>query len=403
MKKLIPLIVFIILVITALYVDSPFVEEPEALPVSVTVISAPQASAPADPEPPMQPVPEAAVELPAAPAEAAPVYTPAPIAEGSCTDTIRWRIDGDGTLTLSGTGAVPDFEKGAGNQPWAPYRQSVTALFVDAGISRVGDRALQSFTVLESAVFAGDSVVVGEWAFQNCYALTRVELPQNASLETGAFRSTPVEWEVCSRPSPAYTASSFRAALDQVVLTGNYRDDIISIALSQLGYHEGDSEADYGGGNPNGTGDYTEYGRCLDSVGSAWCSEFASWCIRQAGVPASAIANSRAANAASFTAGASANFYTWYDTSCAGSGYMPRKGDLILWAWDGAMYGTEENLSHTSILQEVVDLGNGNILLRTIDGNSNNQVQLREYEVSAAEGLLQGRSGRLCYVIALPY
>ena len=67
------------------------------------------------------------------------------------------------------------------------------------------------------------------------------------------------------------------------------------------------------------------------------------------------------------------------------------------------MYGTEENLSHTSILWEATQLENGNVLLTTIDGNSNNQVQVREYEVSAAEGRLIGKTGIVCYIIAPHY
>lgn len=202
--------------------------------------------------------------------------------------------------------------------------------------------------------------------------------------------------------SEAYIGSSYYAALCQVPLTGNYREDVINIALSQVGYHEGDSEADFGG-NSNGSGDYTEYGNFLESAGSAWCSEFASWCIRKAGVPTSVIASCRAANVARFTAYTSADFYTWDVTAFGYGSYMPQKGDLLLWSWDGNMHGTEENLSHTSILLEAQDLGNGTVLLKTIDGNSNDQVRIQERKVSAADGSLIGQTGMLCYIIAPHY
>ena len=202
--------------------------------------------------------------------------------------------------------------------------------------------------------------------------------------------------------SQAYTDSDYYTALLQVSLTGNYREDVLNIALSQVGYHEGDSEADFGG-HSNGSGDYTEYGYFLKSVGSAWCSEFASWCIRKAGVPTSVIASYRAANVSGFTANTSADFYTMDATTFGRGSYMPQKGDLLLWSWDEKMHGTEENLSHTSILLEAKDLGKGNVLLKTIDGNSNNQVQIREYKVRATDGSLIGRTGRLCYIIAPHY
>jgi len=334
--------------------------------------------------------------------EPAPTHAVIQVASGSCTDTISWKLDSNGTLIVSGSGAIPDYEKDAGNQPWVEYWKSITALVVEDGITRIGDRAFQNFRHLESAVIGQDVIEVGEWAFQNCRALTYVDLVPSVELETGAFRSTPVEWEICGAPSEAYANSDYYTALRNVPLTGDHREDIINIALSQVGYKEGNSEADFGG-NVGGSGDYTEYGKCLESVGSAWCSEFASWCIRNAGVPTSIIANSRAANVTSYTAYTSADFYTWDVTTFCCGNYLPQKGDLLLWSWDGKMYGTEESLSHTSILWEVTQLENGNVLLTTIDGNSNNQVQVREYEVSAAEGRLIGKTGIVCYIIAPHY
>lgn len=325
------------------------------------------------------------------------------IASGSCADSITWTLDEYGTLTLSGTGSIPDYEKGAGNQPWMNYWKSITALIVEDGITRIGDRAFQSCRYIESAFIGNDVASIGEWAFQNCYALTNVELLPHVNLETGAFRSTPVEWEISALGSALYDSSSYSSALSQVVLTGDYREDIIRIARSQVGYHEGDSEADYAGGNTNGSKDYTEYGRRMDSVGTAWCSEFASWCIRMAGVPTDIIASSRSANIVNFTKNTSATWYTWYDISYYGGNYTPRKGDIILWLWDGDTYSTEENLSHTSIFWETESQENGKVVLKTIDGNSSNQVRVRSYEVDPEEGTLIGRKGRLCYIIAPDY
>lgn len=325
------------------------------------------------------------------------------IASGNCGDTISWTLDSDGTLTCSGIGEIPNYEKGAGNQPWLGYWESITTLVIEDGITRIGDRAFQNCRYIERAIIGNDVASVGEWAFQNCYALTSVEVQPNVSLETGAFRSTPVEWDISAIGSTLYSSSSYYWALTQVALTGDYREDIINIALSQLGYHEGDSEVDYAGDNIYGSGDYTEYGRRLGSTGSAWCSEFASWCMRMAGVPVETIANSYSANVTAFTNGTSAAWYSWNETVFAGGSYIPRKGDLLLWAWDENVHDTEEQLSHTSILWEIIQQENGIILLKTVDGNSNNQVAECAYEVNAADGTLIGRTGTLCYLIAPDY
>lgn len=324
------------------------------------------------------------------------------VAQGSI-DTVTWKLTGDGTLTIGGTGAIPDYEKGATDQPWREYAQAVRALVVEDGITRIGHRAFQGCTNIVSARIGNTVTGIGQWAFQNCHVLTDLELPEDTVLETGAFRGTPVEWTASAAGSGLYADSSYNLALDQVKLTGDQREDVIQIALSQVGYHEGNSEADYAGGNSSGTGDYTEYGRRLGSTGTAWCSEFACWCIRMAGVPSDSIANSLSANVSNFTANTSATWYAWQDTAHSRGGYTPRKGDLLLWSWENGSYGTEENLSHTSIFWDLEVKENGNLILKTVDGNSNNQVQICKYEINAADGTLVGREGRLCYIIVPDY
>ena len=44
--------------------------------------------------------------------------------------------------------------------------------------------------------------------------------------------------------SDQYKASSFYANLKAVERTGDQAKDVLAIAMSQIGYHEGDSEAD---------------------------------------------------------------------------------------------------------------------------------------------------------------
>ena len=61
-------------------------------------------------------------------------------------------------------------------------------------------------------------------------------------------------------PSSAYAASSYYTAVRAVQLTGHPRIDLINVAVTQFGYHEGNSEAQLGGGNQNGSYNYTEYG-----------------------------------------------------------------------------------------------------------------------------------------------
>ena len=59
--------------------------------------------------------------------------------------------------------------------------------------------------------------------------------------------------------SSAYKATSYYSKLCDVKLTGNQRDDIINVALSQVGYVEGSSSGDYGGADDGSYLNYVEY------------------------------------------------------------------------------------------------------------------------------------------------
>lgn len=324
------------------------------------------------------------------------------IAGGSCGDGMAWKLDDQGILTVSGTGEIGDYVQGSGNQPWKEYAAFITEVVVEEGITGIGDLAFQNCGGLKRAVIGKDVARIGIRAFQNCNGLTDVELPPDVKVETLAFHSTPVEWNQGAGKITRYSGSIYDFALSQIPITGDYREDIITVAFSQLGYHEGDSKEDYAGGNMNGTKNYTEYGRYFNSIGRAWCSEFASWCIRMAGVPEDMVASSRTANAARFTRNTSAACYTWEDTVYGGGSYTPRKGDLFLWAWNDNSYTMEDDLSHTSILWEIEESQNG-ITVRTIDGNREDRVKVCEFKINRNNGRLVGQKGRLCYIIAPDY
>jgi glucan-binding YG repeat protein len=97
----------------------------------------------------------------------------------------------------------------------------------------------------------------------------------------------------------AYTDSPYYESLQNVILIGDQRRDIVNIALSQVGYCESDSAYDLTGTNA-GRSNYTEYGRYTGRQGQAWCASFISWCAYQAGVSTSVIPVTAGANVGSF-------------------------------------------------------------------------------------------------------
>ena len=86
--------------------------------------------------------------------------------------------------------------------------------------------------------------------------------------------------------------------------TGDQRADVIAIALTQVGYHEGSNND-------------TKYGVWYGYNNIAWCGIFVAWCADQAGVPTSVLKKTGIANPAS------------YGLEEEPAGYVPKSGDLF--------------------------------------------------------------------------
>ncbi len=72
----------------------------------------------------------------------------------------------------------------------------------------------------------------------------------------------------------SYASSKFYKNLTRVPLTGDGARDTVAVALSQMGYLEGDYEFS---GEIGGTGNVTEFGDYMGISGYAWCAAFCSW------------------------------------------------------------------------------------------------------------------------------
>ncbi len=156
----------------------------------------------------------------------------------------------------------------------------------------------------------------------------------------------------------AYASSSYYQKLGSLQLTGNYRADLVNVALTQVGYHEGAGRRDRDGMNMTSDGNYTEYGYFSDCDGYAWCAMFISWCARQARIPTGVIANSRVARA------------PYFGVKFRAKGeYTPIPGDIIFFAEEG------EEWSHVGIVMSVRD---GYIF--TVEGNSRDMVRVMRYK-----------------------
>ena len=148
--------------------------------------------------------------------------------------------------------------------------------------------------------------------------------------------------------------------------TGNQRADIVAVAKTQIGYHEGSLE-----GTTNSSNNYTKYnvwnGKIEGGYRYAWCHAFVSWCANQAGIGTDIVPK---------TAGTSTgrsffvNQGTYRQSAANGGSYVPQAGDIIY-------YGSGLSPSHVGIVSDC----DGSTVY-TIEGNYSNKVGTRAINLS---------------------
>lgn len=61
---------------------------------------------------------------------------------GDCGDNLTWTLDDDGTLTISGTGAMPNW-KDVWDVPWNLLDSNITAVNISDDVTSIGGYAFR--------------------------------------------------------------------------------------------------------------------------------------------------------------------------------------------------------------------------------------------------------------------
>lgn len=101
--------------------------------------------------------------------ETAPVRAP-----GQCGENVYWNLAEDGTLTISGSGPMDDFEEA----PWAELREEIYALVVGEEITYIGAHAFEDLDELVEVTLGKAVTELGSSAFRSCDKLWELSLPR---------------------------------------------------------------------------------------------------------------------------------------------------------------------------------------------------------------------------------
>ena len=106
------------------------------------------------------------------------------IANGTCGDNLTWTLDSEGTLTISGTGAMESYE--SNKVPWDS--SAIKTVVIEEGVTTIGHHAFYGCTDLTSVTIPNSVTYIGSCAFKDCSSLESVSIPENVTgIEDTAF------------------------------------------------------------------------------------------------------------------------------------------------------------------------------------------------------------------------
>ncbi|MDE6606545.1 MAG: leucine-rich repeat domain-containing protein [Lachnospiraceae bacterium] len=132
------------------------------------------------------------------------------IGNGTLEGGLIWELTKAGTLTISGSGAMPDFSS-AGDQPWSENSSRIRKVVIGDGVTGIGSCAFwdcgvlsaeisSSVTTIGSSAFRGSSIIsvtipsgvktIGDSAFRDCENLSSVTVSEGVeTIVQNAFRA----------------------------------------------------------------------------------------------------------------------------------------------------------------------------------------------------------------------
>ena len=115
-------------------------------------------------------------------------YTAPPATSGYCGDPdvnngedVTWEVSGN-TITISGTGAMADYDDYTNVAPWLDtdshsYAEEITAIVIESGVTTVGSYAFKGCYYVTSISIPTSVTTIGSYAFKGCYYVTSISIP----------------------------------------------------------------------------------------------------------------------------------------------------------------------------------------------------------------------------------
>ena len=137
--------------------------------------------------------------------------------------SIRWNYNhATKTLTISGSGAMPDYEQSQA-QPWRNvcHDDKCTTIVIENGVSAIGKNVFSFLGDVNSVTIPGTVKSIGESAFSACFSLENIEIPEGVeSIGEKAFSASRLR--TVAIPKTVETIDKFAFSECNYLKTVNY-------------------------------------------------------------------------------------------------------------------------------------------------------------------------------------
>ena len=108
-------------------------------------------------------------------------------ASGRCGVNLTWILTDDGTLTISGTGVMHNYDS-FGDAPWYGKRSMIKCLIIEPGVANIGNYAFRNCTNLTSVEIPDSVTIIRFNAFNSCMSLSSITIPNSVkTIDQAAF------------------------------------------------------------------------------------------------------------------------------------------------------------------------------------------------------------------------
>ena len=102
---------------------------------------------------------------------------------------VTWTLDNNGTLTISGSGAMADYDA-ANSVPWNGSIATIKTVVIENGVTNVGAYAFYGCQELTSITIPEGVTSIGNDAFSDCTGLTTIYIPNGLNVDSAGIPET---------------------------------------------------------------------------------------------------------------------------------------------------------------------------------------------------------------------